>query len=274
MLKYYTTGDSDKLLKKYIIIPVTNVCNLSCGGCNQLCGNYPKEKLWFIGLDELRRNIDIASKEMGKKNIGLFGGEPTLHPEFQGILELCYTYPDRTFMIYTNGRVPVSNHRNVVYNVSPKCDPVLGPQMLASIKHYPTLVAARDVFKVEDRDFYWEKAKRDCCMWNDCGTIIYKDQAYYCEIAGAMDQLTGERNGWPVREGENPFRRTDAEIREQARKFCYRCGWCLAKHYKLENMPAGIPEQRLEAPYLVTETALAMLPKPKKHLLQVIQPGR
>jgi len=271
-LKYYTTGESIKLLKKYIIIPITNVCNLSCGGCNQLCGNYPKKSLWFIELDELKKNINIVANNTNKKRIGLFGGEPTLHPKFNEVLELCYEFKELEFLVYTNGRAEVKDHKNIKYNISPKCHPLIGEQVRSNIKHFPTLVAAIDILKSEDKNFYWEKAKKDCNMWNNCGAIIYRDRAYFCEIAGAMDQLFEEQHGWEIEEGVNPFVRTDQEIKKQASHYCYRCGWCAAKNCSIDKIHKSIPKQNLDAPYLITKTNFENLKFPKKNILEIINP--
>lgn len=88
-----------------MIISVTRMCNLSCGGCFAT-----KE-----GAPDKNSNKARASKELGMKEwqriikescgLGVFsfvlaGGEPFLAP---GLLDLCETFDDRLFLIVTNG---------------------------------------------------------------------------------------------------------------------------------------------------------------------------
>jgi len=247
------SGDpAEHILGKYPLIVITNVCNLSCGGCSQLCGQFKKEQLWFITLDELRRSIEVLGEH---SFVGIFGGEPTLHPEFEAIVELLYEYPKHRFMVFTNGRIPVIDCKNVTYNVDPKP----GNQY-----HYPVLIAAQDVLGIEDRGYYWDKAQKDCYFWKKCGVGIYRNKAYFCEVAGAIDQLANEDHGW---EDGNPFNKTNEEIAEQASHFCYRCGMCASNGRK--SMPDGIPLQKLEGPYLVSEINKDLVSKP--HLNELVQ---
>lgn len=128
----------------------------------------------------------MLGQYMNTSFIGIFGGEPTLHPEFDKVLDLLLEYPQYRFMVFTNGRKPVQDFKNVVYNVDPKP----GNQY-----HYPVLLAAQDVLGVEDRDFYWKKAQEDCYFWKRCGVGVYRNKAYFCEVAVAMDHLAGEDHG-------------------------------------------------------------------------------
>lgn len=107
--------DTLHLNNKFFSINVTNVCNLSCSGCNQLCGLYPKEKNWFISIEDFKFSIECfreyikinwARKDYPKENkyCGLYGGEPTLHPSFEEIISILHENDDLPFCIYTNGR--------------------------------------------------------------------------------------------------------------------------------------------------------------------------
>jgi radical SAM protein with 4Fe4S-binding SPASM domain len=83
-----------------VYVEITNQCNLNCRTC------YNRS-----GLNREHREI---SKEQLKSIIGLFlpyglkrflisGGEPTLHSEFDAILDLLDEYPQISFGIVTNG---------------------------------------------------------------------------------------------------------------------------------------------------------------------------
>jgi organic radical activating enzyme len=241
-------------------ITITNVCNLSCGGCSQLCGNFKKDQLWFISLDQLKTNIDLISKFISKK-IWIFGGEPTLHPKFEEIKEILYSYKDCEFVIFTNGRIHkkenvkletkenrvggwAEDKNNVKFLIDFKME--YGNNGIPIKMFNPTLVAPIDVLKIKNKKYYWDQAKKHCVCWNKCGSVIYNDKAYICEVAPAFDQLSGEDNGWKVEENKNPFDKTNEEIEKQAEKFCYRCaaGYSEDKHI--------MPDQKISDGYCVS----------------------
>lgn len=99
---------------KMIAIVVTNVCDLSCGGCNQFCGHFPKEKTWFVSLEDFEKNIVACTKWADahwkkidfpneNKNIVIYGGEPLIHPEWDKLCQLMEKYSSYNFLVYTNG---------------------------------------------------------------------------------------------------------------------------------------------------------------------------
>ena len=85
-------------------ISIVNYCNLKCPYCfaNDMIDN----NRYTMTSDELVKILDL----MGRTNeyVGIIGGEPTLHPKFDEILNLFKEYklnhlPDRTMNIFTNG---------------------------------------------------------------------------------------------------------------------------------------------------------------------------
>ena len=239
---------------------------MSCGGCSQLCGNFDKDQLWFMSVDEIRKAIDVMGKYVNK-TIWIFGGEPTIHPQFSEIKNLLYSYDGKyDFIIFTNGRLhpnqPTSLDANHPERQGAWAPDRLNVRYLIDFKERygkdgsldkffnPTLVAPIDVLKIKNKRYYWEEAKKHCVCWNKCGTTIYNNRAYICEVAGAFDTISGENNGWDVVPGENPFDKTDEEIALQAEKFCYRCaaGYANDKHI--------IPDQKISQKSFVSVTNL------------------
>jgi radical SAM protein with 4Fe4S-binding SPASM domain len=83
-------------------IEITNVCNLNCKTCYNHSGTDAKrQEISFIQLQ------DAISKliELGARQFILAGGEPTLHSQFEQILELINLFPNYLFSISTNGTV-------------------------------------------------------------------------------------------------------------------------------------------------------------------------
>ena len=264
--------------KKATHILVTNVCNLSCGACDQLCGQYPKEKMWFISMEELKEAIAtvklIAKRYWNKswfpetsKKISIFGGEPTLHPKWNEMVEIFLQDSEYPYVILTNGRtfpdkskLPKNGYskfpyllnlhninahdRNLFYRVDYKNEHT-------HREFSPTMVAPIDIIKNPDKNYYFEKAKRHCAALMDHETLIYKGKAYFCFNAGALDDMFYDRKyGWEIKSTEDPFEKTNKEIREQASHFCYRCGWCLIR----KDVPPNYPGQFMDSKTLISKT--------------------
>lgn len=263
--------DKYTIYKRPPYITITNVCNLSCGGCSQLCGNFSKEKNWFISLDQLKINIDIMSKFINKK-IWIFGGEPTLHPNFEEIKQILYSYKDCQFIIFTNGRLhrkedvelDIKENRiggwakdkyNITFLIDFKME--YGKNGIPIKMFNPTLVAPIDVLKIRNKKFYWEQAREHCICWNKCGATIYNNKAYICEVAPAFDQISGEDHGWEVVPGKNPFDKSNEKIAKQAENFCYRCA------AGFSNDPHIIKEQKISEGYFVSLENLKLVKNSK-----------
>ena len=313
------SNECKKLNSKMFSIHVTNVCNLACGGCDQFCGYFNKDKHFFISLEELENNIqsfyayrddnwgslDFPNEE---KVFLLYGGEPTLHPEFDDLLEILYKHDGIPFVIYTNGRsflkelkdveldvhcrdiskqVYKSNlprdcypefqdvfkrfhscHKNVAYRIDYKTKDVRGDFVA-------TLCAPCDIEENNNPNgkYYWERAKNICYKWNSCENSIYNNKAYCCNVAASMDHMffNGE-HGWDVKKGKNPFCKSAKEIEKQMENFCYRCGYNCAgglKGFK-ETMDTT---QYIHKGSLITETNKKNIDKKSLNFpkLQVIE---
>lgn len=254
MLRYLPPNDPDnELLKnKRVNIVVTNHCNLSCGSCHQLCSlfqTYQPSKLWNIPIEQLDYDIKVLTHSKGTNppSIGIFGGEPTLHPEWEEILNVVKKHHTTQFDVWTNNTqpdhlVPIPNIR---YRLGNKKDTM----------HRATLVAACDVYQRSDKNFYWNIAHDSCRMWRSCRSVIYDNRAYLCEPAAAFDRLTlgaaqwEQSKGWKVVIGVNPLDQSTNAIAAQGKEFCYRCGFCI-------EHPLW---QKVTDPTLISNSNLALL---------------
>jgi MoaA/NifB/PqqE/SkfB family radical SAM enzyme len=79
----------------FMIISVTNYCNLRCQGC-WVTPTSPPVELSVDALD----GIIAASKRQGSYFFGILGGEPLLHRGLFGVLA---RHPDCYFQVFTNG---------------------------------------------------------------------------------------------------------------------------------------------------------------------------
>ena len=83
-------------------IEITNACNINCKTCYNRSGtNTSRQEISFVQLQD----AILKLMELGAKQFIFAGGEPTLHSQFEQILDLVKIYPDYHFCISTNGTV-------------------------------------------------------------------------------------------------------------------------------------------------------------------------
>ena len=68
---------------KVIQIEVTNACSHGCSNCTRFCGQHAQP--FFMDLDTFRRAVDSTAGFQGV--VGIIGGEPTLHPQFDQLID-------------------------------------------------------------------------------------------------------------------------------------------------------------------------------------------
>ena len=103
----------------YMIISITNKCNLHCKGCYSQAQHRPADK--ELSLDRLQTVISEA-KELGISFIFLAGGEPLMRPE---IVDAAGNVPEVLFPLFTNGLLitddtaaRLKGHRNIIPIIS------------------------------------------------------------------------------------------------------------------------------------------------------------
>lgn len=88
---------------KTVYVEITNLCNLNCATCYNRSGlNRNRAELTCAQIEHILK-LFIP---YGLQSFLLSGGEPTLHSEFEEILNLIDRYPQITFGIVTNGTNP------------------------------------------------------------------------------------------------------------------------------------------------------------------------
>lgn len=112
--KYKKRLKKGKLFPAFLMISVTNQCNLSCQGCWITIDN----KSQGMKPDTLN-NIINSSKKKGSYFFGLLGGEPLMYPH---IMEVIENHPDCYFQLFTNGTLisdDIAKKLRKLGNVSP-----------------------------------------------------------------------------------------------------------------------------------------------------------
>ena len=101
-------------MAKLYILPVESVCNATCPYCVNQFRNLGNSSLSF---GELEKCLDEIGKLDAIEISG--GGEPTLHPEVEKIIDLC-AKKTRTQM-YTNGELAHTLSEDTLRKLNPLC---------------------------------------------------------------------------------------------------------------------------------------------------------
>lgn len=83
------------------LVEICDACNLTCPICYAASGQHRSE---FRTLEQIAGMLDcIVRNEKQADVVQISGGEPTLHPDFFRVLEMCKERPIRHLMVNTNG---------------------------------------------------------------------------------------------------------------------------------------------------------------------------
>lgn len=129
-------------------IDVTSACINNCSNCTHLVGHHKKN--FFMPLEDFKKAVD--SLVDFPHRIGIIGGEPLLHPDFQ---EMC---------VYLNSKVDKmrcglwtclpENKKNYRWAIVETFAAVyLNDHSKGGILHTPVLVASDEV--MEDKELMW-----------------------------------------------------------------------------------------------------------------------
>src|SRR5206468_4383446 len=82
-----------------LLLEITDACNLRCPTCYADARGHD-----FMPREEVIRRLDSFFRTQSRIDVlMLSGGEPTIHPEFEAILEAALSYPIGRVLINTNG---------------------------------------------------------------------------------------------------------------------------------------------------------------------------
>jgi len=178
-------------------------------------------EVFFMSFDNFRRAVDSLADFPGI--VGIFGGNPCLHPEFQRFADwMEKARPDKAKRgIWTND---YHHHRDLARRVFGYHN--YNPHRGSPSWHCPAMVAIRDV--IRDPDLLWNLVDR-CPVQNRWSAAITqiggKLRAYFCEVAAAWDHVYSEDRGAPVFPGW--WKWDLAFFQDQITHWCPRCGMAL-----------------------------------------------
>lgn len=247
-------------------ILLTRACTLSCFGCTQ--GSNLAGKTDFMSLDHFEKAVLSLRGYFGL--VALFGGQPTLHPQFREVCEILSKHvPIEKRGLWTNAlnghgstcrKTFLPHNCNLNVHLSkPAWDefkrdwPESMPFGLTQdSRHPPPFVAMKDV--INDEGKRWELIS-GCDInrsWSALiGTFRGELRAWFCEVAGAQAMLhqhepdypdTGldPTQGFAVYGGWYPWWMLKMEhFAHQVRKHCHDCGVPLRGYGELAQAADG-----------------------------------
>lgn len=218
----------DYIYNSWVVqIDITSVCKKHCIYCTRHLGHVSMQKRYTMSLEQVEQALD--SLEGWPNVVGIMGGEPLLHPQFEKIIDLAAKrIPKERLELWTSGlpNTPWENPRKV-----PEIAKHFGrihynphdATQLSVCRHQPLTIAVDEA--VPDKGIMW-KLINDCWLPRLWAPTIVAAGAYFCEVAGPLDAvLYGGKHAWKVEPGW--WKRAPEAFQEQVTKLCPQCGMCL-----------------------------------------------
>jgi len=216
-------------------IEVTNFCEKTCIYCSRWTRHLRKDQYFFMTLDEIDRALETLlprkkSALAWPNRIGIMGGEPTCHPEFEEICKLILKRaPKERYGLWTYGGKVFNEYRSLINNTfGMLAYNEHNEQQQKACKHQPATVAIGEV--VED-DALRAKLIDNCFVQLKWCPSIAQGKAHFCEVAYGIDRLFELNSGWPI--DYEWFMKTPAQFKDQVDACCHLCGMALPMERQL-----------------------------------------
>ena len=218
MIPIYECENREKT--RTIHIEITNACNLQCSNCTRFVGHHRKP--YFMDLAKVEESLISLIDFPG--NVGIMGGEPTLHPEFLKILELMEKYIKEKSRrgLWTDG------FRYKKYKE--KIESVFFPENItynshdSNIEdfHQPLLIHPSDIgISSEDH----KKFINNCWIQRRWSASITPKGGFFCEVAAAKDMLFNGEGGYSLE--DKWWNKTPEQFKDQVNRYCFDCSACI-----------------------------------------------
>jgi hypothetical protein len=268
---------------KVIQIDITNACPRRCANCTRFCGHHVEP--FFMDFETFKKAVDSLKGFRGI--VGIMGGEPLVHPEFEKFIEYYRAnvgyddlstapyQPQQDFMRHVLAdawHVDYSNHRGLWTSITPHyykhfelIQDTFGYQLLndhSNSSFHQTLMVTRKELGVPDDE--WVKMRDRCWVQNLWSASITPKGAFFCEVAAAMDATLDGPGGWPIE--SDWWKRKPEEFTDQLH-WCEMCSACLP-------MPSRDANDETDdvSPIWAQKLAEINSPKLKKDLVNEFDP--
>ena len=238
---------------RIILIDITNACIHQCSNCTRYCGHHKKP--FFMDYETFCRAVDSMDGFPG--TVGMIGGEPTLHPDFERMAkylgekrgpktdfslyrpqqyfmdavhdtEMAHTYiskegENEKRLVCGGGVWSVmgegyKKHYEVIQDIAKY-------QALNDhsnpMYHKPSLISRKELGIPDDE---WFEIRDNCWVVEDWSANITPKGAFFCEVAGCLDLLFDGPGGIPIEPGW--WKKRPEEFDNQL-EWCEICGMAL-----------------------------------------------
>ena len=188
-------------------------CFLKCAHCTRAIGHHRQPM--YMPLEMIRKAIDSLDGFEGE--IGVMGGEPTMHPQFSEVLAIWREMvPRHRRSLWTSGW-KWKEYKDEILATFDEYRISYNDHSQTTGRHQPLLVAIEEV--VDDPEL--RRILIDNCpfqaRWSASITPL---GCYFCEIAGSMGAIFGIP-GWPIEKGW--WKKTPDQFQDQVKQFCGKC---------------------------------------------------
>lgn len=224
--------------RDHIEIDITYLCNLKCNNCNRSSAQAPEAR--HLELEQLSQFV-ADSLEQGRrwKRIRLLGGEPTLHPHFEEVLEilsrLYSNNADLVIEVVTNGHGEKVNRK--LASLPPHIKVENSSKTGSTQPHFGP-------FNLAPQDAWWHRLvdyRNGCAISQQCGIGLTPTGYYPCAIAGGIDRVLDSGRG------RTSLPLANDEMRDLMDRACRLCGRFRDGHFVPFNLRKPLLEQKTSA---------------------------
>lgn len=231
-------GPQYKRSRNLIEIDITYLCNLHCLNCNRSTSQAPEEM--HITLERIQSFVaDSIARRHQWKRIRVLGGEPTLHPRFQEIIDCLLRYCEWN----TNCQIEVvtNGYGEKVQSVLKTLPPKIWIENSRKSGQVQEDFGPFNLAPCDDPSFSQVDYRNGCAIMEECGMGLTPMGYYPCAIAGGIDRIAG----WGIGNDELPSQ--DNDMLELLERACALCGRFQAGHFIPKNLRPKVREAMVSA---------------------------
>lgn len=221
-----------------IQIEITNACIFDCANCTRFVKHV---KPFMMSFEQFKTAVD--SMEGYPNMVGIQGGEPLLHPQFEEFCEYIGSkFPKEKLGLWTTLPPGYEKYNKLIVDTFYHI--FINDHTRPDIYHHPTLVAIKDVIK--DEAEMWQKID-DCWAQKNWSASINPNGTFFCEMAASLSMLYPEEDSkaWPVEKGW--WKRIPKDYTAQMEQWCPQCGMaCNLKRRSSQDTIDDVSQHHVE----------------------------